>query len=110
MDANYGRQGVNASTAGLLAGVNTQRAQAANQWGQAQQERAYQNNLMQQQYAMQNAQRQQDLRNQQAQANWQSQTQARQAALTPILQMIQQGGGQAGLNFNALFQALGIAA
>lgn len=96
MDANYARQGLDASALGLRGGVNMAQANAQNQWQQQAAERDYQNNLMAQQWARESAQ-----------TNYQTNLATWQARLQPILDMIANSGGRAGLNFDALIRALG---
>jgi hypothetical protein len=102
MDANYGRQNLNAQATGLRGGIANQQAQAQQAWQQQAAERNYQNNLMQQQWNRENAQGRQAT----TQANWQQANTAMQGRLQPILDMIAQGGGRAGLNFAPLLAIL----
>jgi hypothetical protein len=102
MDANYGRQNLNAQAFGLRGGIANNQAQAQNVWQQQAAERQYQNNLMAQQWARENAQGRQAT----TQANWQQGNTMLQARLQPILDLIAQTGGTSGLNLAPLMAAL----
>lgn len=102
MDANYGRQNLNAQALGMRGGIANNQAQAQNAWQQQAAERDYQNSLMRQQYAAQNAQGQQGVN----QANWTQRNTTMQARLQPILDLISQSGSIPGLNWQKLIAAV----
>lgn len=102
MDANYGRQQLEAQTLGLQGGIAANQANAQNVWQQQAAERDYQNQLMAQQYAAQNAQGQQAVN----QANWTQRNTTMQARLQPILDLISQSRGIPGLNWAQLIAAI----
>jgi len=102
MDANYGRQNLNAQALGMRGGIANQQAQAQNAWQQQAAERDYQNSLMQQQWARENAQGRQGV----TQANWQQGNANLTARLQPILDLIAQSKGVPGLNLAPLMAAL----
>lgn len=101
LDRGTALQNIGAQSRGLLGGISMARSQAANQWQQAQQERAYQNSLMQQQWQREEMMRNQDVRNQQNQANWQQSNEYISTRLTPLLQLLGQTQGTK-LNTDAL--------
>jgi hypothetical protein len=98
MDANYATQGLNAQALGMRGQVGMAQTAAQQQWAQQDAERRYQNSLMGQQW-----------NREEAQTNWQANQASQQARLQPILDLIMQGNGRAGLNYTALFKALGLA-
>jgi len=102
MDANYGRQGLEAQTLGMQGGIAANQATAQQQWQQQQAERQYQNQLMAYQTQLQNAQGQQGVN----QANFQQNSAMLQARLQPVLDLISQMGGTSGLNLTSLLQML----
>lgn len=108
MDANYGRQQLAAQALGLRGGINQQQAQAQTAWQQAAAERDYQNSLLAQQWAREGALNTQQTTNAQNQANWQQNSQLQTSRIQPILDLILRSAGTSGLNFQALFQAMGI--
>ena len=101
--ATAGRS-INAQALGLRGGVNMAQSQARNQWQQAAAERAYQNSLMQQQWQREEMMRNQDLTNQTTQANWTQRNEMINNRLTPLLQLLGQGGQ--GLDMSGLQKLL----
>jgi hypothetical protein len=105
LDQATALRGINAQALGMRGGVNQARAQAANQWQQAQAERDYQNQMMRQQWNREELMRNQDIGNQQSQGNWQQRNEMISSRLTPLLQLLQgTAGGK--INTSALQQML----
>jgi hypothetical protein len=93
LNAQTAQQGLGAQVRGLGAGINMARANAYNQWQQANNERNYQNSLMAQQWRREEMMRNQDIANQQAQGNWQQSNELISTRLQPLLEMIAQTAG-----------------
>ncbi|HEX5015994.1 MAG TPA: hypothetical protein VFX15_00235 [Actinomycetes bacterium] len=103
LNTGTAQNALGAQARGLGAGINMAQAQARNQWGQAANEREYQNSLMHQQWARENMQRNQDIANQQAQGRWQQTNEMISSRLGPLLELLAGGNG---LNTTGLQQLL----
>jgi hypothetical protein len=104
LDQGTALNSINAQQRGLLGGIGMARTQAQNQWAQAQAERQYQNSLMAQQWQREALMRNQDLANQTSTANWTQRNEMINNRLTPLLQLLGQGG--AGLDLSGIQQLI----
>lgn len=96
MDQNTANQNVSAQAFGARSGIDMARSRAQQEWARANEERNFQNSMAQQQWAREEAQYNAD-QNQQ----W------RGTVLQPVIDLLMQGNGVQGLNYDALMKLLG---